>query len=78
MQGDKLDVLLKTVGVPFPESTKERLEPRKQGDDLWWDRWALLWGKQPEDWYALKTVPVSQQLAGTFSQDFIDRMQVCV
>jgi hypothetical protein len=70
-------VLLKSVGVPFPESTKERMEPRKQGDgeDLWFDRWALLWGQKPEDWYATKTVPVSQQLAGTFSQDFIDRMQ---
>lgn len=75
LQADKLDIFLKKAGVPFPESTKERLQPRQEGDDLWFDRWALLWGRKPEDWYALKNVAVSQQLAGTFDQDFIDRMQ---
>ena len=74
-QGEKVDVYLKRVGVPFPESPKINLQPRAQGEDLWFDRWAYLWGQKPEEWYAKRRDPPAQQLSGTFSQDLIDRMQ---
>ncbi|GAB5037110.1 Hypothetical protein NocV09_06200090 [Nannochloropsis oceanica] len=31
--GEKIDVYLKALGIPFPESTKRQLEPRKEGTE---------------------------------------------
>jgi hypothetical protein len=120
-----VDVYLKRLGVPFPESPKTRLEPKREGalfvymytyvyvyicvyifsilvrttrhasppthtlnnqtpqkqkhqkntgEDLWFDNWALAWGRNPQDWYASPIVPEAQKLQGTFPQEFVDRM----
>ncbi len=43
-------------------------------EELWFDNWALAWGQAPADWYAEAIVPESQKLAGTFPQEFVDKM----
>jgi hypothetical protein len=75
-QGDKLDVYIKKVGLPFPESPKVGTDARKVAENQWFDRWSELFGMKPTDWHPRAEVPPSQRLAGSFDQDFVDRMQI--
>jgi hypothetical protein len=75
-QGEKVDLAIKTLGIPFPETEIDTMQARGQSDNLWCDRMAELWGQKAEDWY-----PQPQECpteifarAGNVTQDMIDRM----
>jgi len=45
LQGEKIDVYLKALGIPFPESPKKQLVPKGQGAEPWFDEWSRAWGE---------------------------------